>query len=54
MIEDDTNIRIAQTRVANCERQLLRAQDHYEKQCAQAALDQALHYLELLKGAERG
>ncbi len=51
---DDLNTDIARIRVVNAEKRLLRATDYYEKQAAQAMLDEALAHLEKLRGASRG
>jgi hypothetical protein len=51
---DDLNESIAKVRVVNAEKRLLRAQDFYEKQAAQEALDEALAQIEKLRSAERG
>jgi hypothetical protein len=47
---DDLNRSIAEIRVVNAEKRLLRAVDHYEKVAAQEAYEQALAQLEKARG----
>jgi hypothetical protein len=51
---DDLNKSISQIRIVNAEKRLLRATDHYEKQAARLADEQALWEFEKLRGADRG
>jgi hypothetical protein len=50
----DINRRIAEVRVVNAEKRLMRAAEGYEKQIAQIQLDQALDILARMRASPRG
>jgi hypothetical protein len=51
---DDPTRHILATRIRDCERRMLNAQDHYERQAAKIAYEEALAQVEKLRSAERG
>lgn len=51
---DDTTRHVLAVRIRDAERRMLNAQDHYERQAAKFAYEEALAQFERVRDSERG